>query len=200
MKPRVILFRAVEGVPAEMSDEALVAACATGDAAALGALFDRHYDAVRGFLARMSGTDDRDLDDLVQVTFETVPRAAAHFDGRAQVRTWLLGIATNVARHHIRSEIRRKRFTRDVAAAAADAPPAVADGRAEVLARERAARLGQAISALPAGLRAVFLLVYVEGLPGRDVAAALGVREGTIWKRLHRARGLLRESLAGVDP
>ena len=199
MNRRVILFRPVEGKPSEMSDEALVAACAIGDGAALGALFDRHYGAVRGFLARMSGTDDRDLDDLVQVTFETVPRAARRFDGRAQVKTWILGIATNIVRHHVRSEIRRKRFV-DSAAAAASARAGAGDAGAELLERERATRLREAILALPARLREAFLLVYVEGVPGREVAATLGVREGTIWKRLHQARALLRESLAGEGP
>jgi len=150
----------------------------------------------------MSGTDDRDLDDLVQVTFETVPRAARRFDGRAQVKTWLFGIATNIVRHHVRSEIRRKRFTENVAAAAAAASPrpGTADAAAEVFERERATRLREAILALPPRLREAFLLVYVEGVPGREVAVALGVREGTVWNRLHQARALLRESLAGEGP
>ena len=77
---------------------------------------------MRRFLARMSGTDDRDLDDLVQATFETVPRAARRFGGEAQVRTWLFGVANNVVRHHVRSEVRRKRL------AGAWPPSAPADG------------------------------------------------------------------------
>lgn len=192
----MISFRQVGGIPSEMSDAALVAACATADGAALGALFDRHHDAVRGFLARMAGTDDRDLDDLVQVTFETLLRAARRFDGRAEVRTWIFGVAINVVRHHVRSEIRRKRLTE---ASALDRPVASADASAEVLARERSTQLREAIAALPTGLREVFLLVYVEGVAGREAAAILGLREGTIWKRLHQARARLRAFLSGGD-
>jgi RNA polymerase sigma-70 factor (ECF subfamily) len=179
-----------------MSDEALVAACALGELAALGALFDRYHDVVRRFLARMSGTDDRDLDDLVQITFESVPRAARGFDGRSQVKTWIFGVANNVARHHVRSEIRRKRLAGAAAATTTDR----ADAAAEVLERERAALLQDAVASLPAKLREAFVLVYLEGLSGRDVAHLLGVREGTIWKRLHEARALLREALRGVSP
>jgi RNA polymerase sigma-70 factor (ECF subfamily) len=195
---RVIPIRRVGSAPDEMSDEALVAACATGENAALGALYDRHVDAVRRFLARMSGTDDRDLDDLVQATFETVPRAARRFGGESQVRTWLFGVANNVARHHVRSEVRRKRLAS--AFAEERRGGAAADSAAEVMERERAARLQAAIAALPDKLREAFVLVYLEGIGGGEVAKLLGVREGTIWKRLFQARARLRESLGGVYP
>jgi RNA polymerase sigma-70 factor (ECF subfamily) len=191
---KVIPLRRVEGVPSEMSDEALIAACATGEIAALGALFDRHHDAVRRFLARLSGTDDRDLEDLVMATFEALPRAARGFGGRAAVRSWLLGVASNVARHHVRAEMRRKRLSVAVAEVRRD----TADATDDVLARERAAALRRAIATLPATLRETFVLVYLEGIAGAEVAELLGVREGTVWNRLHEARALLREALEGV--
>ncbi len=191
----VLSFQRSAGTPAEMSDEALVAACATGDGAALGALFDRHHDAVRRFLGRLSGTDERDLDDLVQSTFEVVPRAARRFDGRAPVRAWLFGTAVNMARHHVRSEIRRKRL----ATAAAEQPRAggrhIVDDLAD---RERAVRLREAVAALPVKLRETFVLVYFEGVSGKEAAAILGCREGAIWKRLHEARAQLRGALEGA--
>lgn len=189
MSRQVLPLRRLDGAPPEMSDEALVAACAVGESAALGALFDRHYEAVRRFLARMSGTDDRDLDDLVQVTFETVPRAARSFDGRAGVRTWLMGIANNVARHHVRAEVARKRLARSVAALPM---PSSTDAHGEILDRERAARLHAAVLALPDKIREAFVLVYLEGVPGKEVADLLAVGEGTIWKRLFQARALLK--------
>jgi RNA polymerase sigma-70 factor (ECF subfamily) len=175
-----------------MSDEALVAACATGETAALGALFDRHHLAVHRFLGRLTGTDHRDLDDLVQLTFVTALRAARHFDGRSAVRTWLLGVASNVARHHARAEGRRGRL-RDAVAAAPAADVAAPDR--EVAEHERAARLHGAILALPPRLREALVLVYLEGIAGRDAAALLGIREGALWKRLHMARARLRGAL-----
>jgi RNA polymerase sigma-70 factor (ECF subfamily) len=197
-RSRIIPIRRVGSAPAELSDEALVAACATGENAALGALYDRHVDSVRRFLARMSGTDERDLDDLVQATFETVPRAARRFGGDSQVRTWLFGVANNVARHHVRSEVRRKRLASAFAEEQKGGP--AANTAAEVVERERAVRLQAAIAALPDKLREAFVLVYLEGIAGGEVARLLGVREGTIWKRLFLARARLRESLGGVYP
>ena len=192
---RVVPLHRVEGTPNEMSDEALVAACATGELAALGALYDRHATGVRRFLARLSGTDDRDLDDLVQTTFEAVLRAAGNFDGLSAVRTWLIGIANNTARHHVRSEIRRRRLTE---ATRSNLGVSSSDPTDDMLSRERAAALRDAISALPPKLRETFVMVYQEGLSGVEVARLLGVREGSIWKRLHEARALLRGQLEGA--
>ena len=197
MKHGVVPLHRVQGTPAEMSDEALVAACATGETVALGALYDRHADGVRRFLARLSGTDDRDLDDLVQATFEMVVRAARGFDGRSAVRTWLLGIANNAARHHVRTELRRKRLAMTATAEATLAPPA-GDPSGEVIDREQVARVRDGVLALPPKLREAFVLVYLEGLSGTEAARVLDVREGALWKRLHEARARLRTLLEGA--
>src|SRR3954454_20691012 len=91
--------------PDDVSDEALVAACAAGDLSALGTLFDRFAGPVFGFLGRLRA-DPFDLEDLVQTTFLEVRRTARRY--RASVKTWILAIAANVARHHVRSEVRRR--------------------------------------------------------------------------------------------
>lgn len=197
MKRDVIPLHRIEGTPAEMSDEALVAACGTGEMAALGALYDRHAASIRRFLARMSGTCARDLDDLVQTTFEMIPHAARNFDHRSSARTWMFGIANNTARHHVRTEIRRRRLS-EAATLEALAPSTTSDPSRDVAARRRAAQLAEAIVSLPPKLREAFVLVYLEGLPGAEVAHVLDTREGTIWKRLHEARAKLRVLLEGA--
>ena len=163
------------------------------DATAVGLLFARYCDDVRGFLARASGTDARDLDDLVQSTFEAVPRAARGFDGRSSVRTWLLGIANNIVRRHVRTEIRRRRL---VAAVAECLPIGTTADLADD--HDRSRRLHTAIDALPPRLRDPFLLVYREGLSGAAASKIVGTREGTIWKRLHEARAVLRTALVSM--
>lgn len=192
---KIIPLRRVDGKAGEMSDDALAAALATGETAALGALFDRHYTAVRAFLARLVGPGNPDLDDLVQQTFETVHKSASRFQGKSKVKTWMIGIAMNVARHHIRGSMRRKRLAEAYAVAPERAQRNPSDHAAG---SERTQMLQAAILELPTKLREAFVLVYFEGMPGKEAAAALDVREGTIWKRLHQARGRLRESLKGA--
>lgn len=195
VKGKIIPLRRVQGDSAEMSDEALVAACAVGEAAALGALFDRYQSTVYRFLARLAGTDARDLDDLVQATFLEVYRASRQFRAKSQVKTWILGVAFNIARHHIRSEVRRKAMVNALSERSGqggDVPPDEAASR-----RQMMTRLQQALSMLPPDLRVVFVMCDLEEIRGVDAAQILKIREGTLWRRLHEARKALREALGG---
>lgn len=189
MTGKVIPLRAEEP-----TDDAILAACAKGDAAALGVLFDRHQAVVYRFLGRLSGTDARDLDDLVQATFLEVHRSAANFRGGAAVKSWILGIALNITRHHVRSEVRRKAMLSSYA----ESPrvdPTRPDESAER--RQLMLRLYQALDTLPKEQREIFVLCDLEEVRGVEAAKLLQVPEGTIWRRLHEARKALRAALGG---
>ena len=58
MTAKLVPLRRISGDITEMSDEALLAACGTGDAPALGALFDRFHQAVYRFASRLAMTDE----------------------------------------------------------------------------------------------------------------------------------------------
>jgi RNA polymerase sigma-70 factor (ECF subfamily) len=175
----------------ELSDEALVAACATGDRGARGLLFERHVLAVHRFVMRLRGSDAAEVDDLVQGTFVAAFGAAARFNG-GNVRAWLFGIAANLTRGYARGEIRRKNAMR----AAAEIEPAAARP-IDPHDRDVLARVPAALAALPHDQRVAFVLVDLEEQKGVDAAAALGVPEGTLWRRLHDARRALRAQLGG---
>jgi len=194
MTAKLHLLHPVEGVPAEMSDEALVAACGAGDAAALGALFDRHHATVYRFLSRLAGTDAASLDDLVQTTFLEVRRGSRRFGGRASVKAWILGVAANVVRHDVRSEIRRKSL---MLACAGMPRPGPTTPHEATERRELMDRLAVALRSLPHDLRVAFVLCDLEQIRGVDAARTLGIREGTLWRRLHDARRALRAAVEG---
>jgi RNA polymerase sigma-70 factor (ECF subfamily) len=196
MGAKILPLRRLEGSIAEMSDEALLAACALGDRAALGALFDRHVEPVRVFLCHLVICDAADVDDLVQTTFETLQRTAGSFRQRSGVKTWILGIAKNVARHHLRTRIRQRRIATELV----HEPKPQGEILDEQLARqERILRLRAAISELTPKLREVFVLVYVQGISGTEAASILGIREGTVWKRLHVARKKVCATMGEVE-
>ena len=190
------MLRPLKGAPSEMSDEALIAACGQGDTAALGALFDRHADSVYRFLARMSGTDRQDLDDLMQSTFIEIQKSANRYRGHAAVRTWIFGIAANVVRHHIRNEKRRK----GLLDAVKTLPPPPNDAPDDVALRnQQLKRLALGVGALSYKLRVVFVMCDLEGVSGVEAARILGVRQGTIWRRLHDARKSLSNAIERRD-
>jgi RNA polymerase sigma-70 factor (ECF subfamily) len=174
------------------SDHDLLRACADGENRALGELFDRHNIAVYRFLSRMLGAGSADLDELVNETFLHVHRAARKFRGHASVKTFITAIAANVARHHIRGESRRRAFLRLWQGRQRDS--GFDEGRAAEH-RDLVRHLGRLLTALPYDLRVAFVMCDLEEITGADAARALGVPEGTLWRRLHEARKSLRESL-----
>jgi RNA polymerase sigma-70 factor (ECF subfamily) len=181
-------------VLAAMSDEALLAACGTGDLPALDALFERFHLPLYRFLARLPTTDDLTRDDLVQATFLEVRRIAKRFRGTSSVKTWILGVAANLARHQLRGE-RRRRAHHASYAERLTAVPQRPDEQAER--RELLARAAQALAGLSHDLQVTFVLCDLEQVPGVEVARALGVPEGTIWRRLHVARKAVRAAVEG---
>lgn len=194
MKGKLIPFRRVEGAVEELSDEALLSATGQGEQAALGALFDRFQADVYRFVARVAVATPNDVDDLVQQTFLEISRAASRFNGRSTVKTWIFGVAVNIARTHARSERRRQaavgRFA-DVPITDAESLDAVAD-RAKAL-----ERVACAVDELPYDLRVAYVLCVVEELTAKEAATALDTREGTVWRRVHEARAMIKDALTG---
>lgn len=192
MSAKLVPLRRVAGDIAEMSDEALLAACGTGDGAALGALFDRFSAAVYRFAARLATTDELARDDLVQATFLELRRTAHTFRGTSSVKTWILGVAANVARHTLRTERRRRDRQAKFVERMTAVPEQVDD---QVERRKLLARVAEALSALPRDQQIAFILCDMEQLPGVEVARALEIPEGTLWRRLHTARKAMRAAI-----
>ncbi len=194
MRGKLLAFRRPQPIAVEMSDEALVAACSVGENAALGELFDRHRAHVRRFIGHLAASDAVELDDLVQSTFLEVFKSAKRFRGNAAVRTWIFGIAYNVVRSYSRGERRRKTAMTELSSV----PPASARGPdASMLRAEQLALLARAIRTLPNDLRVAVVLCDIENVEGVEAARILGVRPGTMWRRLHDARQRLRAALEG---
>ncbi len=194
MTDRLLPFRRADRYE-QLSDEALVAECARGSNTALDELFQRHGDRVPRIVARLRNVERRDLEDMVQATFIEVQRSARSFDGRASAGSWIVGIALNVVRHHVRGEVRR----RSAMSAVADVLPAndFANPDEQAAHRQMLERLQAGFDELPPDLRTVFALCDLEGMRGVDVARTLKVPEGTVWRRLHTARVRLRARMDG---
>jgi RNA polymerase sigma-70 factor (ECF subfamily) len=133
-----------------------------------------------------------DAEDAVQEAFLAAHRALPSFRGEALASTWLYRIA-------LRAALRVKARSRAAEAFGPIDPELPgADGMEEALAREEGRLLARALDGLSADHRALLSLFAVEGLSHRQIAAVLGVPEGTVWSRLHAARTRLAEALDGL--
>jgi RNA polymerase sigma-70 factor (ECF subfamily) len=159
------------------------------------AIFDRHYETVRRYAVRRLGPEL--ADDLAAQTFEEALKSRKRFDpAQASARPWVLGIATNLIRHHHRTEQRRL-----AAVDRLERPEAGTDHADGVARRVDADRLGgllrAAIASMPDGERDALLLFAWADLTYDEIATALRIPIGTVRSRLNRARGRLREQIAG---
>jgi RNA polymerase sigma-70 factor (ECF subfamily) len=192
MNGKLVPLRRMDGHVTDFSDEGLIAACGAGDVAALGALFDRYSQVVYRFAGRFPMIDEVGRDDLVQATFLEIRRTASTFRGTASVKTWILGVAANVARLALRTErrqqVRQARYLEQPTAV-----PLQVDEQVEQ--RKLLARVETALAGLSRDQQIAFLLCDLEQLPGAEVAKVLQIPEGTLWRRLHDARKAIRAEL-----
>lgn len=166
--------------------------------AALGELLTRHARRLHRFFA-MQFRDAETATDLVQEVFARVLGARERIPADEGFRPWLWTIAINLAHSHRR---RRTPATFSLHAAEPEQAPleeTLADEapspREAAAAGQRASALLEAVDRLEAPQREVILLKHFQNLPCRDVAQILGVTEGTVWSRAHRALERLREML-----
>jgi RNA polymerase sigma-70 factor, ECF subfamily len=166
-----------------------------GDLGALGRLYEEHHAAVRAFARRLLGDDS--AEDLVHDTFLTLPKALRRWSGGGSLRAFIIGIAVNHARHHIRSATRRRRALARLSREPLPLPPCQEAASEQ---RRLADALMRAFDAISFDHRTTFVLCEVEERSAAEVAHILGIPEATVRTRLYHARQKLRAALekAGV--
>ncbi len=150
--------------------------------------------------------DRGQAEDLLQDAALTAYRKFASFRAGSDFRAWIFRIVANLACNRNRRTSRDRRLsaaeveldelpgreTRDTAGSVPDDPEAVLDRVGD--------ELRAALERLPRVRRIAFLLRVVEGFTYREIAAFLGIGEGTVASHLARARRALYEDLAGGSP
>jgi RNA polymerase sigma-70 factor (ECF subfamily) len=195
---RIIAFPAPRPVALEdLEDGELLAQCARRSPAALGPLYTRHAPTVLRFLARTSGLTGTEAEDAVQEVFLIVYQNADRFEGHSAPRSWILGIAANLARTTARK--RNRRLAMQSRNAESFEPLGQPDIEERAISRDLLERVADCLDELPHELREVFVLCDLESVPGVDVARSLGLPTGTLYRRLHDARRLLRAALQGGE-
>jgi RNA polymerase sigma-70 factor (ECF subfamily) len=186
--------------PPEDEGAAMLARHLEGDPRAFEELVASWGPRVYGFLRR-SGAGEQ-ADDLFQETFLRVHLAAGRFDPRYPFRVWVFTIARRLVIGHQRGQRVRRwlggllgRRAEGPEADPAEAPDPGPDQERAAAAREEAARLGRALTLLPAGPRQALVLVKVEGLSLEEAALVLDAPVPTVKTWVRRGRLALAEAL-----
>lgn len=169
-----------------------MAAYGAGETLAFRVLFDRYTSLLTRVMAR-GLFDQSPVSDLVQQTFLQLHRARNDFKAGCKLRPWLMTIALNVKRQHLRKLKRRKEDALEL------------DGRSDpvqeahdVEAAQRQRMLRQALAKLPDSQREVIELHWLEGVPFGEVAEIVGASTSAVKVRAHRGYGKLRDVLGAM--
>ena len=164
----------------------------TGGSSCIDADLAKTYREQYGFVwrsLRRLGVPDDAVDDAVHDVFVVAARRLQEFEGRAAVTSWLFAVAVRVSKHQRRS-IARHRRRKDALAAEDDAHGSSHSGD---FARQDAARILHGLLArIDEPLRHVYILLELEQMTGREVAAILSINVPTVHSRLRSARTQLR--------
>jgi RNA polymerase sigma-70 factor, ECF subfamily len=154
-------------------------------------LYVEHADFVWLSLQRL-GVRPADLEDVLQEVFIVVHQQVGGFEGRSKPTTWLFGICLRVAAAYRRRAHRRRE---ESSSTAADRPDDGDDPEALTAALEARRRLDAALDSLELEKRAVLVMFEIDGMSCQAIADLLELRVGTVYSRLHAARGELQKAL-----
>lgn len=176
----------------------LVEKAQAGDVEAFEVLYRQHLGRVYALCLRMCG-GPQEAEELTQEAFVRAWEKLQSFRHRSSFSSWLHRLTVNVVLGRWRSNSRRRErvvILGDVATSDIASLDDLAASRVAPSKRGTRLDLERAIARLPTGARTVLVLHDIEGYRHRDIAEITGLKEGTSKAQLHRARKLLRESLA----
>lgn len=196
------------------AQDQLVALLRSGDEQAFRSIVRRYGPTMRA-MARIFCSDDAAAEEVVQETWFAVVEGLDGFEGRASLKTWVLGILKNQARTRSRRDARVRawssvfeatmdeQLTEDVMAGRFDArghwmhPPSswALDPEQRLVRRDILAVIRRAIEALPASQQAVVRLRDVEGVASEEVCELLELSAGNQRVLLHRGRTRVRAAV-----
>ena len=178
-------------------DGELVERWRVGDEVAFEALVRRHERRVYRLVLRLLGNRE-EAEDVAQEVFLNLHRSGHRFRKEALFSTFVYRVAVNAAHNRRRSLGRLRARLEGLTlrhATGDDLPYAPRGPEDSILGGELRAQLERGILELGDALRTPLVLRDIEGLPYAEISSILGVAEGTVKSRIHRARQALRRQL-----
>jgi RNA polymerase sigma-70 factor (ECF subfamily) len=183
------------GVTIVPTDEDLALGIQHGRRDDLIALVERHYDALTGYLYRMTNGDRLLSEDMVQETFLRALRGIGGYEYPRPFKPWLYAIATNLARNHFKRADTRHTMSVPADDALEQSGGPIRSPEDVLVADDQVRAAVAALDRLPDHQREVILLRYTQDLSLAEIADALSIPVGTVKSRLSLALQRLREEM-----
>jgi RNA polymerase sigma-70 factor, ECF subfamily len=180
----------------ELDDAELVVRIGRRDERALGEVLRRHREPTIAFARRLVA-DQALAEEVAQEVFLRLWQEPGRYNGaRGALRAFLLAQTHGRAIDRVRSDTARRRREERDAVLSRDRQEAAEE---RVVERAVADEVRQALGTLSEPEQQAVELAYFGGHSYREVAAILGVPEGTVKGRIRSALSKLREALAERD-
>ncbi len=185
------------------NDLSLVERARQGDKRAFERLVEKYHRRLLRLLARMVRNQE-DIEDIAQETFIKAYRALPSFRGDAAFYTWLYRIGVNTAKNHLASRgkhlptVSEQMFDEDGEQDERFAVEDINTPESELLSKQVAYAVNEAIEALPEELRTAITLREMEGLSYEEIATAMNCPIGTVRSRIFRAREAIAAKLRPI--
>lgn len=184
-------------------DLQLVERVREGDKRAYGLLVEKYRRKLMRLLSRMVRDPD-EIEDIAQETFIKAYRALPQFRGDAAFYTWLYRIAVNTAKNYLAAKSRGMQTLSDQALNDEDEPDErlvaqdISTPESELLTKQVAYAVNEAVEALPEELRQAITLREIEGMSYEEIAEAMDCPIGTVRSRIFRAREAIAAKLRPI--
>jgi RNA polymerase sigma-70 factor (ECF subfamily) len=184
-------------------DLQLVERVREGDKRAYGLLVEKYRRKLMRLLSRMVRDPD-EIEDIAQETFIKAYRALPQFRGDAAFYTWLYRIAVNTAKNYLAAKGRGMQTLSDQALNDEDEPDErlvvqdISTPESELLTKQVAYAVNEAVEALPEELRQAITLREIEGMSYEEIAEAMDCPIGTVRSRIFRAREAIAAKLRPI--
>jgi RNA polymerase sigma-70 factor (ECF subfamily) len=184
-------------------EKALLTRIREGDDTGFETLVAAHSPRLLSLAWRLVGVRE-DAEEITQEAFLRLHRSIGDFRGDSSVATWLYRTVTRLAIDHLRRRKLRERIfffrrSNEEADPMDFVPDPAASPGERYFAGEIRQRIDWAMQRLSARQRVVFTLRHHEEMPLREIAAVLGLEEGTVKAHLHRAVRVLRRELKDLQ-
>jgi RNA polymerase sigma-70 factor (ECF subfamily) len=162
----------------------------------------RHFERIVYNIAMQATKNCEDALDVSQEVFMKLWRTAGSYRGECSVTSWVVRIARNTALDTLRRRSTRQTDSLTIEDEDGDTTERaipVTEGDDDPVSsyerKERIAAVRRAISELSDEHKEIVLLRDIQRLSYAEIAELLGIEEGTVKSRIHRARHCLKEKL-----
>lgn len=185
---------------ANLIDQQLISLSQSGDPNAFGLLVEKYQNRLYRLILRIIKNQSV-VEDLVQESLIKAYRSIASFRGDSAFYTWLYKIGLNTARNYLYDKKHKLQVDSSIAIEDAENFSTAIDihhaetPETELINKQIAKTVNNAIAALPTELQTAITLREIEGLSYEQISNIMGCPIGTTRSRIFRARNIIADKL-----